>query len=327
MSLLVYKISKFIKEYLILDRVSFYLPKGSLAALLGPSGSGKSTLLRVLAGLESAENGCNIWLNGRDCTDTPPQHRRMGFVFQNFALFNHMNVIQNISFGLHLRYLDNDEINERVNYLLNALRISDIGLQYPHQLSGGQKQRVALARSLVLEPNFLLLDEPFKALDNELRIYLSKWLKNYTSTKAITTIMVTHNHSEAISMADQIMILKNGHLSQQGSPPILYDNPINPFVGNFLGPFFRGRYIIPSCKLFFRSYETQLTKNFRHLSCLVRVENILYRKHLIEIDLLIYPAWNLFRTEISYELFKQLNIKKNKESLYLSIPRLCGTLV
>ena len=320
-SLLAYKITKFINEFCILDRVSFYLPKGCLAALLGPSGSGKSTLLRVIAGLENTEKGCSIWLDGRDCTYTPPQHRKMGFVFQNFALFSHMNVIENISFGLKLRYLSQHEIDERVRYLLNALRIKDVALQYPDQLSGGQKQRVALARSLVLEPNFLLLDEPFKALDSELRVYLSKWLKNYIKQKGITTIMVTHDHSEAFSTADQIMIFRNGHLSQQASPELLYDNPITPFVGNFLGPFFAAKYIVPSCKFFFRSYEIKLTKNFKYLSCLIRIDTILYRKHFVEIDILLYPSWNLFRLQISYATFAKLNVYKLKETFYLSIPR------
>ena len=166
MSLLIYKISKWIQNDYILDRISFYLPKGCLAALVGPSGSGKSTLLRVIAGLETDMSG-SIWLNERESTHIPIQYRQMGFVFQNFALFQHMTVTENIAFGLKLRYLSPYEIHTRVTYLLEALRITDIALQYPHQLSGGQKQRVALARSLAVEPQFLLLDEPFKALDSE----------------------------------------------------------------------------------------------------------------------------------------------------------------
>nr|YP_009258473.1 putative transport protein [Netrium digitus]ANI25473.1 putative transport protein [Netrium digitus] len=234
-SILVYKISKLINNVPILDRVSLYVPKASLSILLGPSGSGKSSLLRMIAGLDTPTNG-SIWLNGRDATHIPVQYRRMGFVFQNYALFNHMTVKENIFFGLRLRTLGWQQIESRINYLLDSLRIKDIASQYPSQLSGGQKQRVALARSLAIQPEFLLLDEPFGALDGELRRHLNKWFKHYLKSNKITTIMVTHDQKEAVSMADEILILREGRLAQQAEPRILYDQPIDRFVGKFLGP-------------------------------------------------------------------------------------------
>jgi sulfate transport system ATP-binding protein len=248
MSILVYKLSKSLGEDLkILDRVSLYVPKGSLAALLGPSGSGKSSLLRCIAGLDLSLNG-SVWLNGRNVTNVAPQYRKMGFVFQNYALFKHMTVQENIEFGLKLRRLSSQNITSKVNYLLNTLRIKDIASQYPFQLSGGQKQRVALARSLAIEPEFLLLDEPFRALDGELRRFLSKWLKSYIRSNKITTLMVTHDQKEAISMADEIMVLKDGRLVQQGRPQVLYDQPMNQFVGRFLGSFIQTPHITFSNK-------------------------------------------------------------------------------
>ena len=234
MSLLVSKLSKIYNQKLILDRINCYVSKGCLAVLVGPSGSGKSSLLRVIAGLDKPSYG-NVWLNGKEVTNFETQYRNMGFVFQNFALFKHMNVRENIGFGLKLRKLSSQQIRSRIDFCLENLRIKDISLQYPSQLSGGQKQRVALARSLAIQPNFLLLDEPFGALDGELRRYLSKWLKNYVKINEITTIMVTHDQKEAISMADEILILKDGHLVQQGEPRAVYDRPINQFVANFLG--------------------------------------------------------------------------------------------
>jgi sulfate transport system ATP-binding protein len=233
-SILVYKVSKLLGEHFALDRISFYVPTGSLVTLLGPSGSGKSTLLRVITGLDIPISG-SIWFHKKNVTYNPVQFRKIGFVFQNSALFNYMNVQENICFGLKLRKLSDQHISAKVNYLLDSLRIKEILFQYPSQLSGGQKQRVALARSLVVHPEFLLLDEPFGALDGELRRHLTKWLKEYLRINQITTIMVTHDQKEALSIADQILILTQGQLVQQGEPKILYDQPIDQFVATFLG--------------------------------------------------------------------------------------------
>lgn len=352
MSILVYKLSKSLGPegtISILNRVSLYVPQGSLAVLLGPSGSGKSTLLRCIAGLDLSSHG-SIWLNGRNITTVSPQFRKMGFVFQNYALFKHMTVQQNIEFGLRLRKVSSQNITHKVNYLLSILRIKDIASQYPFQLSGGQKQRVALARSLAIEPEFLLLDEPFKALDAELRRFLSKWLKSYLRTNKITTLMVTHDQKEAISMADEIMLLKDGRLVQQGKPQTLYDQPVNQFVGRFLGHLiaipdsysfneklninekmvkrlashsvwgrtFANRSIDKSV-FFLRSYEIALHKNITHFEAsLAFVQGILYRKDLVQLEILITEfSWKII-IEIGYQSFKDLNIKYYNDSIFIT---------
>jgi sulfate/thiosulfate transport system ATP-binding protein len=311
MSILVYKLSKSLGENLkILDRVSLYVPQGSLAALLGPSGSGKSSLLRCIAGLDLSLNG-SIWLNGRNVTNMAPQYRKMGFVFQNYALFKHMTVKENIEFGLKLRKLSSQNINSRVNYLLNTLRIKDIASQYPFQLSGGQKQRVALARSLAIEPEFLLLDEPFRALDGELRRFLSKWLKSYLRSNKITTLMVTHDQKEAISMADEIMILKDGRLVQQGKPQVLYDQPVNQFVGRFLGP------LIPTTHINYESKNNNM--NFENIIQKLAADSVWSRtfanrpieNSLFFLDLMkyLYERKNMIRNHLVL-LFKELFMQK-----------------
>lgn len=318
MSILVYKISKFIQEKCILDRISFYLPKGTLAALLGPSGSGKSTLLRVISGLEEVVGG-SIWLDGRDCTHLPIQYRRMGFVFQNFALFSHMTVTENISFGLKLRYVSQDEIYNRVDSLLTALRIKDIALQYPHQLSGGQKQRVALARTLVIEPQFLLLDEPFKALDSELRTYLSRWLRLFLQEKKITALMVTHDQTEAFAIADEILVLREGRLVQQSKPDVLYDNPINSFIGKFTGPVIVDESRIWPSAVLLRSYELQLAHQEDDQSFLAKIENVLYKRHYVELDIWIPQKCRRFQLQLGYVAFQELQIRTLDEPLCLRL--------
>lgn len=349
MSILLYKISKLSNNKCILDRVSLYLPKGALAALLGPSGSGKSSLLRVIAGLDLPSKG-SLWLNGRDATKIPIQYRNMGFVFQNFSLFKHMNVRENISFGLELRNISKSSIEKRVTYLLGALHISDISSQYPHQISGGQKQRVALARSLAIEPDFLLLDEPFKALDNQLRTYLSKWLRDYVKTKGITTLMVTHDPQEAILIADEILVFQQGHLVQQGEPKFIYDHPINTFVAQFFGPLIelpkqiQSDFSISNTSLntvqsvfpwlekvycvcidksayFLRPYEFHLQNGFDLEALIVHISSITYRKKVIEIELEISSLFVKFKIQIGYTFFREWNIDFLDNIMYLK-PRL-----
>ena len=345
MSLLVHKVSKFSKNGLILDRVSCYIPKGSLVALLGPSGSGKSSLLRIIAGLDCPTYG-SVWLNGIDTTNVPTQYRRMGFVFQNFALFKHMNVRDNICFGLKLRNLPAQEIVDRTVYFLKIFRISDIALRYPAHLSGGQKQRVALARSLAVQPKFLLLDEPFGALDEELRRYLSKWLKNHLKEKEITTIMVTHNQKEALSLSDEIMVLREGRLVQQDNPQSFYDRPIDKFVGEFLEPFieapnnvqlysqsFSRKAVLfathpvwartldnrPIDKYQFclRPYELHLQSQIDLEASLAVVKNITYRKNVVELELLVPDFEWKFTIPMGYLAFQKLNIQFLLQKLYV----------
>lgn len=319
MSLLVYKICQIKDTNCILDRISFHLPQGNIAALLGPSGSGKSSLLRVIAGLESSMSGY-IWLDGQDHTYTPTQYRHMGFVFQNFALFPHMTVKENIMFGLYLRLTSSLEIKSQTNYLLEALRIKNICNQYPYQLSGGQKQRVALARTLIIQPQFLLLDEPFKALDNELRKSLSRWLKIYLKKKNITTILVTHDPYEALSLADEILVLFKGRLTQHEKPELLYDNPINDFVGSFLGPLVFYKINFQHKKVILRAYEFQIKTVSQSAYAVIQIKTIRYKRRFIEL-LFLFKQDN--KTSLLFEIgsraFKAIALKTINQYLYLKI--------
>ncbi len=231
-------ISKFFNGQLALDRVSLVIPKGRLIALLGPSGSGKTTLLRILAGLEQPDQG-SLRLEGADATALKTRDRGIGFVFQHYALFQHMTVAANIAFGLKVRRgagrLDKTTIAERVERLLSLVRLEGLGGRYPTQLSGGQRQRVALARALAIEPRLLLLDEPFGALDAQVRKDLRRWLRSLHQEMGLTGVFVTHDQEEALEVADQVVVMNKGRIEQVGSPTEIYDNPATPFVYNFLG--------------------------------------------------------------------------------------------
>jgi sulfate/thiosulfate transport system ATP-binding protein len=218
-----------------LDDISLEVPDGSLTALLGPSGSGKSTLLRVIAGLEAPDSG-SVEIHGSDATNVPPQRRGIGFVFQHYAAFKHMTVRDNVAFGLTVRKRPKQEIRERVDELLSIVGLAGYQDRYPNQLSGGQRQRMALARALAVEPNVLLLDEPFGALDAKVRAELREWLRNLHERVHVTTVLVTHDQEEAMSVADRIVVMNEGRIEQVGHPRELYDNPANHFVMGFLGP-------------------------------------------------------------------------------------------
>jgi sulfate transport system ATP-binding protein len=221
-------------DFVALDNVDFDVPKGSLTALLGPSGSGKSTLLRAIAGLDQPDSG-TITINGRDVTTTAPQRREIGFVFQHYAAFKHLSVRDNVAFGLKIRKRPKAEIAEKVDNLLEIVGLSGFQTRYPSQLSGGQRQRMALARALAVDPQVLLLDEPFGALDAKVRDDLRAWLRRLHDEVHVTTVLVTHDQSEALDVADRIAVLKDGRIEQVGSPSAVYDTPANPFVMSFLG--------------------------------------------------------------------------------------------
>ncbi|WP_169086456.1 sulfate/molybdate ABC transporter ATP-binding protein [Paenibacillus sp. PL91] len=214
--------------------VSFEIEKGHLIGLLGPSGGGKTSILRMLAGLESPSSG-DIIFHGKRVNDLPPQERGIGFVFQNYALFKHMTVYDNIAFGLKVKKQSKEQIRERVMYLVELTGLKGFEHRYAHQLSGGQRQRVAFARALAPEPQLLLLDEPFAAIDAKIRTELRTWLKEMIERVGITSIFVTHDQEEAIEVADEIMIISKGKLEQKGSPWDIYKNPETPFVASFIG--------------------------------------------------------------------------------------------
>jgi sulfate transport system ATP-binding protein len=221
-------------DFAALDNVDFEVPSGSLTALLGPSGSGKSTLLRAIAGLDLPDTG-TITINGRDVTHIPPQRRGIGFVFQHYAAFKHLTVRDNVAFGLKIRKRPKAEIKAKVDNLLEVVGLSGFQTRYPNQLSGGQRQRMALARALAVDPEVLLLDEPFGALDAKVREDLRAWLRRLHDEVHVTTVLVTHDQSEALDVADRIAVLNKGRIEQVGSPTDVYDTPANAFVMSFLG--------------------------------------------------------------------------------------------
>jgi sulfate transport system ATP-binding protein len=228
-------ITKRFGDFVALDDVSVHVPNGSLTALLGPSGSGKSTLLRVIAGLEEADSGV-VTFGDREVTGVDAKDRGVGFVFQHYAAFKHMSVRDNIAFGLKIRKEPKDKIKERVDELLALVHLTGWANRYPAQLSGGQRQRMALARALAVQPEVLLLDEPFGALDTRVREELREWLRNLHEKVPVTTIFVTHDQEEAMEVADQIVVVNEGHIEQAGSPAAVYERPASDFVMEFVGP-------------------------------------------------------------------------------------------
>jgi sulfate transport system ATP-binding protein len=228
-------VTKRFGDFLALDDVSLHVEDGALTALLGPSGSGKSTLLRVIAGLEQPDEG-EVVIGDEPATHVPARKRDIGFVFQHYAAFKHMTVRDNVAFGLKIRKRDKAEITVRVDELLELVGLSGFHGRYPAQLSGGQRQRMALARALAVQPRVLLLDEPFGALDANVRADLRAWLRRLHDEIHVTTVLVTHDQEEAMEVADHLTVLKDGRIEQTGSPRELYEAPANPFVMGFLGP-------------------------------------------------------------------------------------------
>jgi sulfate transport system ATP-binding protein len=214
--------------------VSFVAPEGKVTSLLGPSGSGKSTLLRLIAGLEEPDSG-SISIEGRDVTRAQVKQREVGFVFQSYALFRHMTVRDNIAFGMEIRKASKSDIDARVRELLALIQLEGYDGRFPSQLSGGQRQRVALARALATQPKVLLLDEPFGALDAQVRVELREWLVEFHEKTGVTTLLVTHDQEEALELSQHVVLLNNGLVAQAGAPHELYDHPANPFVASFLG--------------------------------------------------------------------------------------------
>src|SRR5678810_471926 len=239
MSIQVDHVTKRFGNFTVLNDVSLHAKEGELIALLGPSGCGKTTLLRILAGLERPDQG-RILLHDVEVTDQRITDRRVGFVFQHYALFRHMTVTENVAFGLSVlpqaQRPSPEKIQKKVNELLSLVQMRAMADRYPNQLSGGQRQRVALARALAVEPKLLLLDEPFGALDAKVRKSLRVWLRALHDKMHVTTVFVTHDQEEAMEVADSIVVMADGKVEQIGSPDQLYEAPANDFVMSFLGP-------------------------------------------------------------------------------------------
>ena len=227
-------INKTFGDYKASDHVSFGIEKGKLIGLLGPSGSGKTTILRMIAGLEQPDSG-EIIIDGRVVNDIPASERGIGFVFQSYALFRYMTVYDNIAFGLKVQKADKTYIKKRVTELIELIGLKGLEKRYPSQLSGGQRQRVAFARALAPNPQLLLLDEPFAAIDAKIRQELRTWLKDMIEKLGITSIFVTHDQDEAIEVADEIIITNRGHIEQKGSPVEVYQSPETAFSASFFG--------------------------------------------------------------------------------------------
>ena len=210
------------------------ISEGSLVTLLGPSGCGKTTLLRMLAGLETPTAG-SIFIKGKRINNTPIHKRNLGMIFQNYALFPHKTIFENVAFGLKYRKISKQEVQEKVEQALEMVRLPGFGNRMPSQLSGGQQQRIAMARAIVIEPDVLLMDEPLSALDENLREDMRREIDNLQQDLGVTTIFVTHDQREALSMSDKVVVMKNGVVQQEGNPEEVYNNSVNHFVADFLG--------------------------------------------------------------------------------------------
>jgi sulfate/thiosulfate transport system ATP-binding protein len=238
MSIEIRNISKRFGNFVALDNINLDIPTGELVALLGPSGCGKTTLLRIIAGMESADQG-EILFSGAEATHLHARDRNVGFVFQHYALFRHMTVFENVAFGLRVKPRkerpSDAEIKRRVMELLGLVQLDWLADRYPSQLSGGQRQRIALARALAVEPKVLLLDEPFGALDTKVRKELRRWLRRLHDEMHISSVFVTHDQEEALEVADRVVVMNHGRIEQIGSPDEVYSSPASPFVYQFLG--------------------------------------------------------------------------------------------
>ncbi|MFQ3585462.1 MAG: sulfate/molybdate ABC transporter ATP-binding protein [Cyanobacteriota bacterium] len=313
-------VSKRFGDFQALRPTDLTIETGSLVALLGPSGSGKSTLLRLIAGLEMPDTG-RILLTGRDATYASVQERNIGFVFQHYALFKHMTVRQNVAFGLEIRKASRAEIRARVDELLELVQLSGFGDRYPSQLSGGQRQRVALARALAVEPQVLLLDEPFGALDAKVRKELRAWLRRLHDEVHVTTVFVTHDQEEAMEVADQIVVMNQGRIEQVGSPAEIYDHPATPFVMSFVGqvnvlhpksalscqlPEFQG-----SQQVFLRPHDVLIETDPCSGGVSAQVQAVLHLGREIQAELLLYDGGSLW-VHLSREQYAATPIQRGQ---------------
>ncbi len=278
MSISARNVSKRFGDFVALDDVSVEVAPGSLTALLGPSGSGKSTLLRVIAGLERPDSG-SVFLGNVNVTGRSPQERGVGFVFQHYAAFKHMTVHDNIAFGLSIRKRPKDEIDKRVRELLELVQLEGLAGRYPSQLSGGQRQRMGLARALAVDPEVLLLDEPFGALDARVRAELRTWLRRLHDETHTTTVIVTHDQEEAMEVADEVVVMNRGRVEQVAEPRELYERPVNEFVMTFVGQANRVG------DAFVRPHDLELTLEPNGVTREAMIERILHLGFEVRVEL------------------------------------------
>ena len=274
------KLTKKFDDNVAVNGIDFKINSGEFFSILGPSGCGKTTTLRMIAGFVMPTQG-EIFIGSNDITFQAPEKRNIGFVFQNYAIFPHMNVFENISFGLKMRNIDQKAINERVKIALDQVNLIGYETRYQRELSGGEQQRVALARVLVTEPQILLLDEPLSALDKKLREEMKIWIKELQKKLKITTVYVTHDQSEALTMSDRIAIMNKGNISQIGTPDDIYEKPKNTFVADFIGTsnFINLKLLNTTdgkSKVSFSDIEFEIKDNFAdNYKCILRPEHLL----------------------------------------------------
>lgn len=317
MGIIVEDVSKQFGNFQAVSQVSLEIKSGTLIALLGPSGSGKSTLLRLISGLETPDSG-KIWLTGEDATHRSVQDRNIGFVFQHYALFKHLTVRKNIAFALELRKTAPKQVKARVDELLELVQLHGLGDRYPSQLSGGQRQRVALARALAVEPNVLLLDEPFGALDAKVRKDLRVWLRRLHDEVHVTTVFVTHDQEEAMEVADEIVIMNKGKVEQVGSPAQIYDHPASAFVMSFIGPvnvlpstsriFQANGFESPHPEVFLRPQDILVETQQTEASVAARVNRIIHLGWEIQAELMLDDG-QVLMVHLTRDRFDELNLE------------------
>jgi len=307
-------VTKRFGEFVALGGITVEVESGSLTALLGPSGSGKSTLLRVIAGLEQPDAG-TVLLDGRDVTALPPQERGIGFVFQHYAAFKHMTVADNIAFGPTIRKQPKGEVRERVAELLELVQLSPFRDRYPAQLSGGQRQRMALARALAVQPQVLLLDEPFGALDAQVRAELREWLRRLHEEIHVTTIFVTHDQEEAMEVAEQIVVMNRGRIEQAGAPRELYERPSNEFVMSFIGPVNR------LGDAFVRPHDIQILPHNDGTGTEALIERVVHLGFEVRVELRLHDGRELW-AQVTREVAQELELSEGQIlSVRLPAPR------
>jgi sulfate transport system ATP-binding protein len=314
MAIEVRDVSKRFGDFVALEDVSITVGDGALTALLGPSGSGKSTLLRIIAGLETPDSG-EVVIGGQDVTHAPARMRGVGFVFQHYAPFKHMTVHDNVAFGLSVRRRPKDEIRERVSELLGLVRLEGLAGRYPSQLSGGQLQRMALARALAVQPQVLLLDEPFGALDAQVRAELREWLRRLHEEIHVTTIFVTHDQEEAMEVAEQIVVMNAGRIEQAGAPRELYESPSNEFVMSFIGPVNR------LGDAFVRPHDIQILPDSDSTGTEALVERVVHLGFEVRVELKLHDGREVW-AQITRENAQQLELREGQIlSVRLPAPR------
>ncbi len=314
-------ISKSFGSFQAVDRVNLEIAPGSLIALLGPSGCGKSTLLRLIAGLETPDRG-RLWLGGQDATQQSVAKRNIGFVFQNYALFKHLTIRQNIAFGMEIRSISAAKIATKVAELLDLIQLEGLGDRYPSQISGGQRQRVALARALAIDPQILLLDEPFGALDAKVRKDLRAWLRQLHDRTRVTTVFVTHDRSDAMEVADKIVVMNQGKIEQIGTPAEIYDRPANAFVMSFLGPvnilpsslniFHQNGFATTAPKMFLRPQDIAIETTANTTTVAAKVDRVVHLGSEIQAELALADGQTIV-AYLTKERFAELQLEPQQQ--------------